>query len=1190
VEEIESYAFAGCSALVKADIPDSVEKIGNDAFGNCSSLKEIHYPANIKQVVGGSGAVFYGCPEVKEIVIPEGVTQIPAYLFADMKGLEKATLPSTLTMIEAYAFKGCTALEEITIPEQVTEIGWEAFAGCSNLLLVCFIGTPPEINDSIFSGCSENLKFEYSQVKMPEILGIYPEKGSTLGTGSRINVQLSQSTALAKLYSSYSINEEEWIKLEDQPLSGNDQVIELPFLPEKTKSGNVQLQIVCMDDKGNMGETCTVEYQVDITAPKEAVLSGNSVEGEIRLNWTSEEEEDLYGFLIQRKSPEEDEYSNIEWIEAEKKIRTYTDQLVEKDEVWDYRIVSYDVNGNTSASNAVRITVLGQQPDLEAPQSRILGNTVGEVNKEIEFWGDKSTDNRGITEWLWDFGDGSGAKKENVSHTYTAEGTYKVTLTVKDEAGNQGESELMVRVLNTSKAGILNIKVIDKNGSTVPDAGVYFDLGTDDMSILQTDGKGETVLNAPDGIYVIGVYKNGYLPASQQITVEKGVLRDLTIEIEEKELVVGEVTAERMTLEEIETAGIDVTDPANMNVVKYDLQLYYGMQSKPSQVSFCYNGNGKCISAPSVIDRGGRRVYVAGLSIPSVGGSRRYSSDITPPLAMLDIPLTASWLKDFFDVELTIVNQAESRFVLDQCNAKLNVPEGLALVDTDVSDASEVISLGSITGQESASVKWILRGDEPGSYPLSASFESVLREFGAEVKGTFEASQPVVVRDGSQLWLDIFVESTFSGDEAGIRVGFRNESQDPVYCPKIELEKVEFREVFTIDENTKEKIDASEKREILPGEEIWYDYAILRKDWNFLSDDVLKHFAWQLKEHLLKKISGMDMQYTFTIAKTGTLLSDYQMNLLYTENNEEVMFHHLSTKNLIGQTMPSITVQIRKKNAEGVYTAPAINRTVTVKDEHRGSETGTYTYVTDADGKVILPSYVIEGKDGETNLDKYVIKVISDKLSKEICVSNNMVWLTWDDEINVVNSSIVEEAEYTTVYYDLETWMDQIPLPKVTVRPADASYNFFKDQACENPITEKTVMWDDTNRICFYLKVGSQDSEQNVSEWVYEIRLNKPLFEATALFKDNGVETNITFDWSCTYLYQNANAYDQRKAIAGLILSGMIEQGDGESAVKKTMEELGLLGNGKEQYASYNFNLPTADITAYLGTIYPDPA
>jgi gliding motility-associated-like protein len=49
---------------------------------------------------------------------------------------------------------------------------------------------------------------------------------------------------------------------------------------------------------------------------------------------------------------------------------------------------------------------------------------------------DASTSNVGaITQWAWDFGDGSNASQQNPSHTYSADGIYNVTLTVTSVNG-----------------------------------------------------------------------------------------------------------------------------------------------------------------------------------------------------------------------------------------------------------------------------------------------------------------------------------------------------------------------------------------------------------------------------------------------------------------------------------------------------------------------------------------------------------------------------------------------------------------------------------------------------------------------------------------------------------------------------------------------------------------------------------
>ncbi len=95
----------------KIIIPEGVEKIASLAFGR---------PDNQESQ----------CPALKEVILPETITEIAPKAFYRCETLEKINLPGSLKSIGAEAFSYCYQLREIIIPESVTEIGREAFCWC----------------------------------------------------------------------------------------------------------------------------------------------------------------------------------------------------------------------------------------------------------------------------------------------------------------------------------------------------------------------------------------------------------------------------------------------------------------------------------------------------------------------------------------------------------------------------------------------------------------------------------------------------------------------------------------------------------------------------------------------------------------------------------------------------------------------------------------------------------------------------------------------------------------------------------------------------------------------------------------------------------------------------------------------------------------------------------------------------
>ena len=96
--------------------------------------------------------------------------------------------------------------------------------------------------------------------------------------------------------------------------------------------------------------------------------------------------------------------------------------------------------------------------------------------------------------YSWDFGDGNNSAQENPTHTYDADGTYTVILTVTNNCGSESHTEL-VTVVSTPIAGFslsgtngcepFTVQMTDQSSSNSTSWNWYFPGGTPSSSILQ---------------------------------------------------------------------------------------------------------------------------------------------------------------------------------------------------------------------------------------------------------------------------------------------------------------------------------------------------------------------------------------------------------------------------------------------------------------------------------------------------------------------------------------------------------------------------------------------------------------------------------------------------------------------------------------------------------------------------------
>ncbi len=163
--KIGNRAFADCTAIKSAKLPETVNAISTGMFANDSALTTVE--ATGIQTIGDQAfygcqvlntlsdgvldsvttlgeEAFYGCRSLRSVVLPVTLESMGESCFENCAILNTVELNGKLTVISRYSFYGCRGLEKFTMGEdQLTKIkliGAEAFGQCENLQVMDLTG------------------------------------------------------------------------------------------------------------------------------------------------------------------------------------------------------------------------------------------------------------------------------------------------------------------------------------------------------------------------------------------------------------------------------------------------------------------------------------------------------------------------------------------------------------------------------------------------------------------------------------------------------------------------------------------------------------------------------------------------------------------------------------------------------------------------------------------------------------------------------------------------------------------------------------------------------------------------------------------------------------------------------------------------------------------------------------------
>ncbi|PJJ55542.1 Ig-like domain repeat protein [Compostimonas suwonensis] len=373
-----------------------------------------------------------------------------------------------------------------------------------------------------------------------------------------------------------------------------------------------------------------------------------------------------------------------------------------------------------------------------------------------------------IVDYSWDFGDGQAGSGAYPAHGYDAPGSYTARVTVTDVAGATSSAETVVTVVEVPAATGLSVTVRTGGGLL---SGAQVSYVRPDGSKLQaaTGGDGVATLRGlPEGQSTVYVWADGYVPQTLTATVNGGV-GSAEVALASGEIGSSVIEHHRMTVEEIEEADIDLTDPDNTNVFEANINLHFepvGDEEEPEETPYevVYTEHFGVYTVVSVGCGDDCGSSGGGGGSGTGGGIGRLAStpvievvEGQPVIQWLVIPVRASFLKEMFEVKLVVTNLATG-FDFTGGVAELNLPSGLSLASMVGSSQSLTRQVADIAGQSSSSTTWYVRGDTEGSYQLSASYSGVVDPIGVPIRLDSTTAEPLKVWGGSALSMTVTVD------------------------------------------------------------------------------------------------------------------------------------------------------------------------------------------------------------------------------------------------------------------------------------------------------------------------------------------------------------------------------------------------------------------------------------------------
>ena len=134
------FSASGYRIVKPVYIPSTLTSVGEDAFSNLKceyvNISDLAAWCNIdfanenSNPLSQCGSLRLNNEEVKELIIPEGVTAVKQYAFYNCESAKTLIIPNSLTQLANNAFMNCKNITNLTIGTSLEECSGDNFAGC----------------------------------------------------------------------------------------------------------------------------------------------------------------------------------------------------------------------------------------------------------------------------------------------------------------------------------------------------------------------------------------------------------------------------------------------------------------------------------------------------------------------------------------------------------------------------------------------------------------------------------------------------------------------------------------------------------------------------------------------------------------------------------------------------------------------------------------------------------------------------------------------------------------------------------------------------------------------------------------------------------------------------------------------------------------------------------------------------